>query len=285
MTQIGFDYSHWSGTIDWSTTRKQPNALFGIGKCTESTYFLDDTWKYNRDKSLELGEPLSAYHFFRNTGNPDAQAAWFIQNLGVKNIPVWCDVETTDTAGTRIEADTKRFMELLKGAGYKVGIYSAPYFLKAWFSTADWLIDYPLWIANYGVTTPAIPYPWNSLGAWGVNPKVVLWQYTDKGTVEGVPELGVDMNYWSPAAGDLYKWFGNGYPYSEPTPPAAGGLRMVVTADRLNVRSGPGVLNPVVGSLASGDIVTATNVKGLDAWVEIAPGKWASARYMTPEGE
>ena len=51
----------------------------------------------------------------------------------------------------------------------------------------------------------------------------------------------------------------------------------------VHAETSTGVLNPVVGSLVLGDVVQVTNVKGLDAWVEIAPGQWTSARYMTPE--
>lgn len=92
----GIDISHWAGTIDWETVRKQPEVQFAIAKCSEGTNFLDSEWANNRAGCQQQKMPFGAYHFYRNNGDPVGQADYCISKLGV-NPPfvVVCDVETT----------------------------------------------------------------------------------------------------------------------------------------------------------------------------------------------
>ena len=71
-------------------------------------------------------------------------------------------------------------------------------------------------------------------------------------------------------------------PQTEPQPapaPAAGG-RFTVTADSLNVRSGPDKSNPAVGTVSRGTVVTAVGEQ--NGWRQItAPvAGWVSAQYL-----
>jgi uncharacterized protein YgiM (DUF1202 family) len=75
----------------------------------------------------------------------------------------------------------------------------------------------------------------------------------------------------------------------EPTPPgredegeaqpAAGFLKVRVTASSLRIRSGPGIDYPVIGQLANGEIKTAGDIDGKEIWMEIEPGKWSAYVY------
>ena len=47
----------------------------------------------------------------------------------------------------------------------------------------------------------------------------------------------------------------------------------------LNVRSGPGVENAVVGGLKMDDVVPVRDVAGKDAWGEIEAGKWIALAF------
>jgi hypothetical protein len=65
---------------------------------------------------------------------------------------------------------------------------------------------------------------------------------------------------------------------------SAGGslsCRMEVTADTLNVRSGPGINNPVVGRLAAGAEVQADRTISND-FRRLGPYRWAAQRYLNP---
>jgi uncharacterized protein YgiM (DUF1202 family) len=63
----------------------------------------------------------------------------------------------------------------------------------------------------------------------------------------------------------------------EVEPPVAG-LQARVRAERLGVRSGPGLNYEVVEELREGDVVHVVSVAGEDVWVEIEPGKWVPFR-------
>lgn len=75
-------------------------------------------------------------------------------------------------------------------------------------------------------------------------------------------------------------------PVSAPAQPAADGARFTVTADHLNVRSGPGASNPTVGApLPQGTVVQAQQTQ--DGWTHVvvpATGAtgWVSAKYLQP---
>ena len=69
-------------------------------------------------------------------------------------------------------------------------------------------------------------------------------------------------------------------PEPQPDAPAAGGVKFTVTADTLNVRSGPDKSNAAVGSVSKGTVVTA--VAEQNGWRQItAPvAGWVSAQYV-----
>lgn len=73
-------------------------------------------------------------------------------------------------------------------------------------------------------------------------------------------------------------------PTPAPAPTPTSGQRFTVAASSLNVRSGPGTANPVVGTLAQGTVVDGLEDGG--EWRKIsAPGGvtgWASAKFLEP---
>ena len=69
-------------------------------------------------------------------------------------------------------------------------------------------------------------------------------------------------------------------PQPQPAQPAGGGTRFTVTADTLNVRSGPGASNAAVGTVSRGTVVTA--VAEQNGWKQLtAPvAGWANAQFL-----
>ncbi|MGH3871632.1 MAG: SH3 domain-containing protein [Pseudonocardiaceae bacterium] len=57
--------------------------------------------------------------------------------------------------------------------------------------------------------------------------------------------------------------------------------RMRVTADVLNVRSGPSPGNRVVGVLTAGAVIPA-DLTVSDGFRQLEPGRWASQLYLDP---
>jgi len=71
-------------------------------------------------------------------------------------------------------------------------------------------------------------------------------------------------------------------PQPQPAQPAAGGAQFTVTADALNVRSGPDRSNAAVGTVSKGTVVTA--VAEQNGWRQITGpvAGWVSAQFLQP---
>ena len=61
----------------------------------------------------------------------------------------------------------------------------------------------------------------------------------------------------------------------------SGPCTMRVTADSLNVRSGPDSRDPVVDTLAA-DAVVSANVTTRNGYRELGPDRWAAQLYLEP---
>jgi hypothetical protein len=66
---------------------------------------------------------------------------------------------------------------LRKVIGVRPLVYTYPYFWEQLGGTTAFR-NYPLWIANYGVSEPMLPGGWRRY--W-------IWQYSASGTVDGIP--------------------------------------------------------------------------------------------------
>ncbi|MGH3897375.1 MAG: SH3 domain-containing protein [Pseudonocardiaceae bacterium] len=68
-----------------------------------------------------------------------------------------------------------------------------------------------------------------------------------------------------------------------PDPGASGSLSCTVkvTADTLNVRSGPDSRNPVVGVLAAGEVIPADPTIS-NGFRQLGPNRWAAQLYLEP---
>jgi GH25 family lysozyme M1 (1,4-beta-N-acetylmuramidase)/uncharacterized protein YraI len=92
------------------------------------------------------------------------------------------------------------------------------------------------------------------------------------GRVDGMDVwVQIDANKWVALA---YKGERNAR-----TEAVSGGLRVRVTVNTLNVRSGPGVDQPLIGQLKKDAVVPLKEVNGRDVWGEIEPGKWIAIAF------
>jgi uncharacterized protein YgiM (DUF1202 family) len=80
---------------------------------------------------------------------------------------------------------------------------------------------------------------------------------------------------------DANKWIALAYKgeCNARTETGSGGLLIHVTADNLNVRSGPGVDRPLVGQIQKDAVAPLRSVEGKDVWGEIEPGKWIAIAF------
>ena len=161
------DISHWQTKIDW-TKIKDPVIL----KCTESTDYLDPTFKERQKILREKGLYFGSYHFFRDV-NVDKQAEWYLKNADWKEGEITVldfEIDCTDA-----ENKCKEFLSKLPN----------PYFYTNEARMNKLNIPHPLWTARYG-TNDGQPQT-EPTKDW------TIWQYTSKGKVEGI-EGNVDLN-------------------------------------------------------------------------------------------
>ena len=174
------------------TTRSKEDAIsitplsFVFIKATEGEKMVDKAFQGNwkdagRQKYLSRG----AYHFYRTNKDPLKQARNFCSTVGslrYRDLPPVLDIETINGSCTRKELNDALSLWLRsveEHFGRTPVIYTGESFAKTYIEDSL-LRKYPLWIAHYGV-----PSPKRDDWRW--------WQFTDKGTVYGVPGH-VDMN-------------------------------------------------------------------------------------------
>lgn len=183
------DVSEHNGTIDWAAVKAAGIAgvILRCGFGDDVTSQDDKNWKYNADECTRLGIPFGVYiySYARSEPQSKSEAAHVLRLIkGYKlSYPVYLDLEESGTEGHAVKG-AKIFCDLIKAAGYQVGIYANQY----WFNNVigNSLDAYTKWVANYGVNN----------GQPGAKPNVGgldIWQYTSVGRVNGISG-NVDMN-------------------------------------------------------------------------------------------
>ncbi len=192
----GIDVSKYQGKINWEKVKDSGKVDFailraGIRGYTEGALVEDDTLKDNLEGAKKAGIPVGIYFFTQATTNAEAvEEAEYAMEL-VKDYdldyPIYVDVEevSKDNGRSNILTSAERtdfaitFMETVKKAGYKTGIYGN---LKSYMLMLDIsrLEDYEKWFADYDLPI-YYPYEYTTL------------QYTESGTIDGISEP-VDMN-------------------------------------------------------------------------------------------
>lgn len=154
-------------------------------KATEGENFKDRAFKKNWEEAGKRGLSRGAYHFFRSSKDPLAQAKNFIEtvgNLSYKDLPPVLDIETIHKGCSYAELNEKALLWLKaveERYGKKPIVYTSARFASDILSK-DISSSYPLWLAHYGVESPGRK-------DW------IYWQFTDKAVVHGVPGF-VDLN-------------------------------------------------------------------------------------------
>ena len=192
MDKFGIDVAQWQGVIDWSKVKKD----FAILKVTKKTNEIEPSFDRNYKGCLENNIPVGVYRYVyaRTVLEAMAEAQAIVKVLDGRSLPygVWLDMEDKSI---KIEKNALSIIvnteaEILKAAGYNVGIYCN----KDWYyNVLDGInlsTQYPFWIARY----PRIDTgKFNEKSS--LNPKSysIAWQYSSKGKVDGI-NGNVDMD-------------------------------------------------------------------------------------------
>ena len=197
----GVDVSEHQGDIDWQAAAAAgvQFAFVRIGNrgATEGKLDVDDYFLANATGAQMAGIPVSAYFFSQSLDEDEAreEAAFAIECLrdaereGVVFGSVVYDHEPVEIDGARANnlpseqfaANARAFCEAVTEAGYAPMVYGNQQDLFR-LSTEE-RRAYPVWLAEYGVEAPTAPLDFS------------IWQYTNAGTVPGIP-TDVDLNVW-----------------------------------------------------------------------------------------
>lgn len=197
-TRRGIDVSEWQGDIDWARV-KASGVEFAIlrvgGRYYGSGGIYDDTkFAQNIQGALAAGIDVGVYFFSTAVTAEEAaqEADYVLGKISAYNItmPVVYDWEAGSSAYRNYGLDpyaltrcANAFISRVQAAGYSPMVYfndETGYFgydLRR-------LTNCPHWLAEYHITTPNIPTFYYDFA---------MWQYSDRGTVDGVSG-NVDMD-------------------------------------------------------------------------------------------
>jgi GH25 family lysozyme M1 (1,4-beta-N-acetylmuramidase) len=261
----GIDVSRWQGEIDWGRVAAA-GYRFAVIRATVGNYYTDPRFYINWEGAGDAKLLLAAYHVLAPERPADSQIECLFDVLGARSpdFPVVFDVELRrEVSPERITACIIASADLVERKdGRRPIIYTARWF---WdnnvLRSPDWS-TYDLWVAHYGVESPALPADWDE---WK------LWQHSDRGRVPGI-HAATDLNWFNGSYEDLLAYV-DAEKVGEQRP--QGGLQARVTAEKLSMRSGPGMNYGYVGDLQEGDVVNVVSLAGEDIWIQVEPGKWA----------
>ncbi len=189
---ILIDVSKWQKDIDWKKVKEAGvnYAMIRLGtqKAIDEDSVMDEYFEKNIKEAQANGIKVGVYYFSYANDIEDAkkQAGWVIDNLKDYKIdlPVSFDWECWkyfngfNISLHDLNEIAETFLKEIESAGYTGANYgSKNYLVNVWS-----LNEYATWLAHYKEETD-------------YNKDYLIWQFTDKGTVDGIKNA-VDLNFY-----------------------------------------------------------------------------------------
>lgn len=203
----GFDISNYQSSADLSSAASA-GAKFVIIKATEGTSYTSPSFSAQYTAATNSGLIRGAYHFAHPDSSSGATQASFFLNHGGGwsgdgiTLPGMLDLESVSGSPTCYGLTQSQMVDWIEDFGEtynaKTGRYPMIYTNAGWWNecvaSSAFAANYPLVVANYGVTSPKIP---NGFKYYS------FWQYADQGQYPG------DQDVWNGDEGSL-KTFARG---------------------------------------------------------------------------
>lgn len=196
MSQIqGIDVSDHQKTVDWNAVQKA-GKVFAFIKATDGITWTDPEFAANWSGAKAAGLLRGAYHFYETNDDPAEQARNFLSAVPLEpgDLPPVVDIEATKSgqSAAQIVKDLQTWLDVVEQATGRVPIlYTNPSYWDSLGTSA--FGRYPLWIAEYGVSTPKLPAGWTR---W------TFWQLSESGTVAGISG-SVDLDVFNGTLAEL----------------------------------------------------------------------------------
>lgn len=190
----GIDVSKYQGTIDWSQVATAGLSFVFI-KASQGITEVDPELAANWSGAQTAGLLRGAYHFYQPGDDPTQQAEHFLATapLDAGDLPPVLDIETAGSLSpAEIVQGVATWLDVVQQATGRTPIlYTSPGFWKTLDATQ--FGGYPLWVAEYGVSSPIVPAGWSR---W------TFWQYSESGTVAGI-QGAVDLDLFQGSLEEL----------------------------------------------------------------------------------
>ena len=186
----GIDISSYQRNVNFSAVKNSGIDIVYI-KSSEGTTYINPYFESSYSNAKANGLKVGFYHYVRARTINQAinEANFFARVVSGKqaDCKLAMDFENFGNLSiNQINDISKAFLETLENAtNSQPIIYSNAFSARTIFSQE--LTKYPLWVANYGVSTPGSNGKWDT---W------VGWQYTSTGTLNGVSGY-VDRNQFT----------------------------------------------------------------------------------------
>lgn len=186
----GIDVSSWQGKPDWTKVKKSgvEFAILRIHQKDGSDASFEHNYKGCKANAIPLGGYKYSYALTSAQALEEAEDTLSVLAGRGLDFPVFYDLEWNSQrklGSASIEKIAETFLNRIKKAGYKVGVYCN----MDWYQKVltEKLRKYDLWIARY-------PADDNGTIQERLRPDIgVGWQYSSKGKVSGITG-NVDMN-------------------------------------------------------------------------------------------
>lgn len=186
----GIDVSSWQGKPDWTKVKKSgiEFAILRIHQKDGSDASFDHNYKGCKANAIPIGGYKYSYALTSAQALEEAEDTLRVLAGRGLDFPVFYDLEWNSQrklGSAAIEKIAETFLNRIKKAGYKVGVYCN----MDWYQKVltEKLRKYDLWIARY-------PADDNGTIQERLRPDIgVGWQYSSKGKVSGITG-NVDMN-------------------------------------------------------------------------------------------
>lgn len=176
----GIDVSEWQGNIDFKKVKENGIKIVYI-RAGQGFSYEDAKFERNYEQAKKYDLKIGAYHYVTARSEDEArlQAKFFVSLISGKKIDckLAMDFEYfSDLSKSEINKIAITFLEEVERlSGKKAVVYSDAYNASNTFEGK--VVNYPLWIAEYGVEQPQNNGNWEYWEGF---------QYTDEGKISGI---------------------------------------------------------------------------------------------------
>jgi lysozyme len=204
------DISRHQGFPDFAKV-KDAGVIACIMKATEGTTYVDPSRIRNFSAAVREGIRCCTYHWL-SPGNAKAQMTFYLRT--VNPVPGERMIIDYEQDGCTL-ADLREAVQALidDPRGLQVTIYSGHLLKQQLGNVYDAFLseNTDLWLAQYTSGEPS--WPKGTYRYW------TLWQYSDKGSVDGIDGAAVDLDRFNGSDENLLKWISPGETAPQPAPP------------------------------------------------------------------